>query len=103
MIMVGVGGKVNVMLSRLLIPENRKSNSFDIRNLDFADLLMGLVLVSINYDDVAFKAYSLVHQHACRRSVTCQLFLISYIAMILIGCYYKVKCGSFYNLFHTLA
>jgi hypothetical protein len=69
---VGVVGNAFVILSRLLVREKNRVHSFYIKNLAFADLLMGLFLLSIASHDVSFRGHFLAKQHAWRHSLTCQ-------------------------------
>ncbi|OXA60100.1 Relaxin receptor 1 [Folsomia candida] len=69
---VGVVGNGFVILSRLLVREKNRVHSFYIKNLAFADLIMGLFLLSIAYHDVLFRGNFLSQQHTWRHSLTCQ-------------------------------
>jgi hypothetical protein len=70
--LVGVVGNLFVIVSRLVLREKNRVHSFYIKNLAFADLLMGVFLLSIAFHDVSFRGEFLARQHSWRHSLTCQ-------------------------------
>ncbi|XP_062581845.1 relaxin receptor 1-like, partial [Saccostrea cucullata] len=66
-------GNLLVLLGRSLLREDNQVHSFYIKNLSFADMLMGIYLIIIGYHDQKFRGSYLVEDEGWRSSATCDL------------------------------
>uniref|UniRef100_T1KM32 G-protein coupled receptors family 1 profile domain-containing protein n=1 Tax=Tetranychus urticae TaxID=32264 RepID=T1KM32_TETUR len=66
-------GNVFVLIGRMLMHEPNQVHSFFIKNLAFADLLMGIYLFIIAYYDASFRGQYIKHEDAWRHSWQCNL------------------------------
>ncbi|XP_074603980.1 uncharacterized protein LOC141857377 isoform X2 [Brevipalpus obovatus] len=64
-------GNVFVLIGRMLMQEPNEVHSFFIKNLAFADLLMGIYLFIIAYYDASFRGQYIKHEEAWRHSWQC--------------------------------
>ena len=66
-------GNLLVLLGRSVLREDNQVHSFYIKNLSFADMLMGLYLIIIGYHDQIFRGNYLVEDEGWRSSPTCDI------------------------------
>ncbi|XP_074650288.1 relaxin receptor 1-like [Tubulanus polymorphus] len=66
-------GNLTVLLSRFFEKETNKMHSLFIKNLAFADMLMGVYLLIIAIYDVKYRSNYIVHEHEWRHSWQCHL------------------------------
>jgi hypothetical protein len=64
-------GNLLVLLGRSLLREDNQVHSFYIKNLSFADMIMGIYLIIIGYHDQKFRGNYLIEDEGWRSSVTC--------------------------------
>ncbi|XP_064489436.1 relaxin receptor 1-like isoform X2 [Ornithodoros turicata] len=67
-------GNLIVLIGRMLFREQNRVHSFYIKNLAIADLLMGIYLIAIAFNDVRFRGEYIRHDYVWRHSWQCQLF-----------------------------
>lgn len=66
-------GNLLVLLGRSVLREDNQVHSFYIKNLSFADMLMGLYLIIIGFHDQLFRGNYLVEDEEWRSSATCDV------------------------------
>ncbi|ESO84263.1 hypothetical protein LOTGIDRAFT_108234, partial [Lottia gigantea] len=66
-------GNIIVLLGRFLLKEDNQIHSFFIKNLSFADMIMGVYLLMIGTRDKMYRGNYVLHDEEWRNSWTCDL------------------------------